>query len=175
VISHPALSYHQASARGASPVGQVVSLYDTILRDFVRALAALQARDVETRVLELNHALLVIAHLQSVLNHERGGEAAKQFDQLYAVTRGMIVEANIRATPESLEELINLYGVCGRPGIRQTSSWRRTNNRRTYQPRPTTRRQRMPPTPQIMTSKHHSSTGPHNAARPPRSLSLRQS
>jgi flagellar protein FliS len=108
--SHPALSYQLASARGASPIGQVVSLYDTILRDLVRALAALQAGDVETRVLELNHALLVIAHLQSVLNHERGAEAAKQFDRLYAMTRGMIVEANIRATPESLEELINLYG-----------------------------------------------------------------
>ena len=110
MISHPALSYQQASARGASPIGQVVSLYDTILRDLLRALAALQAGDVETRVLELNHALLVIAHLQSVLNHERGGKAAKQFDRLYAVTRGMIVEANIRATPESLEELINMYG-----------------------------------------------------------------
>jgi flagellar protein FliS len=114
MISHPALSYQLASARGASPVGQVVSLYDTILRDFVRALAALQAGDVETRVIELNHALLVIAHLQSVLNHERGAEAAQQFDRLYAMTRGMIVEANIRATPESLEELINLYG-----GLRQ--------------------------------------------------------
>jgi flagellar protein FliS len=110
MISYPALSYQLASARGASPIGQVVSLYDTILRDFVRALAALHGGDVETRVLELNHALLVIAHLQSVLNHERGGEPAKQFDRFYAVTRGMIVEANIRATPESLEELINLYG-----------------------------------------------------------------
>jgi flagellar protein FliS len=112
--SHPALSYQQASARGASPIGQVVSLYDTILRDFVRALAALQAGDVENRVLELNHALVVIAHLQNVLNHERGGEAAKQFEQFYEVTRGLIVKANIRATPESLEELINLYG-----GLRQ--------------------------------------------------------
>jgi flagellar protein FliS len=112
--SHPALSYQQASARGASPLGQVVSLYDTILRDFVRALAALQAGDVETRVFELNHAILVIAHLQSVLDHERGGEAAKQFEQFYNVTCGMIVDANIRATPQALEELIDLYG-----GLRQ--------------------------------------------------------
>ena len=112
--SHPALSYQQASARGASPIGQVLSLYDTILRDFVRALAALQAGDVETRVFELNHALTVIGHLQYVLDHERGGEAAKQFAQFYDVTRGMIVQANIRATPESLEELIDLYG-----GLRQ--------------------------------------------------------
>jgi flagellar protein FliS len=106
----PTLSYQQAAARGASPVGQVVALYDTILRDFLRALAALQADDVETRVFELNHALLVIGHLQSVLNFERGGDVAKQFARFYEVTRTMIVEANIRANPESLEELINLYG-----------------------------------------------------------------
>jgi flagellar protein FliS len=106
----PSLSYQQASARGATPIGQVIALYDTILRDFVRALAALQGGDVESRVLELNHSLLVIAHLQSVLDHERGGEAAKYFDRFYSITRGMIVEANIRGTPESLEELINLFG-----------------------------------------------------------------
>jgi flagellar protein FliS len=113
-VSDPTLSYRLASARGASPIGQIVSLYDTILRDFVRALAALQAGDVETRVFELNHALLVIAHLQSVLDHERGGEAAKQFDRLYSATRWKIVDANIQAKPKALEELINLYG-----GVRQ--------------------------------------------------------
>jgi len=110
----PTVSYQLASARGASPVGQVVALYDTVLRDLVRALAALQDGNIETRVFELNHALLVIAHLQNVLNHERGGEAAKHFEQFYSVTRGMIVDANIRATPEALEELIDLYG-----GLRQ--------------------------------------------------------
>lgn len=102
--SDPMFSYHQASAHGASPVGQIVALYDTILRDFVRALAALQAGDVETRVFELNHTLLVIAHLQNVLDFERGGDAAKQFEILYSVTRGMIVQANFQATPESIEE-----------------------------------------------------------------------
>jgi flagellar protein FliS len=114
MIGDPTLSYQQASARGASPIGQVVSLYDTILRDFIRALAAAQAGDVETRVFELNHALLVIAHLQSVLDHERGEEAAKHFERFYSVTRWKIVEANIQATPAALEELINLYG-----GVRQ--------------------------------------------------------
>ncbi|MBZ5659218.1 MAG: flagellar export chaperone FliS [Acidobacteriia bacterium] len=110
----PTLSYRQAAARGTSPVGQVVALYDTILRDLLRALAALQARDVETRVFELNHALLVIAHLQNVLDFERGGDAAKQLEQLYITTRGMIVQANIKATPEAIEEIVNLYG-----GLRQ--------------------------------------------------------
>jgi flagellar protein FliS len=112
--SDPTLSYQRASASGATPIGQIVSLYDTILRDFLRAIAAIHAGDVETRVLELNHALLVIAHLQNVLNFERGGEAAKQFERFYGLTRGLIVEANVQATPKSIEELIDLYG-----GLRQ--------------------------------------------------------
>jgi len=110
----PTLSYRQASARGASPVGQVVSLYDTILRDFVRTLAALQAEDVETRILETNHALLVIAHLQNVLDHDRGGEAAKILARFYDIARGKIIQANIQATPEAFEDLITLFG-----GIRE--------------------------------------------------------
>jgi flagellar protein FliS len=106
----PSLSYRQASALGASPVGLVVALYDTILRDFFRALAALQAGDVETRVQELNHALTVIAHLQNVLDFKRGGEAATQLERFYTVTRGLIVKANFLPTPAALEELIELYG-----------------------------------------------------------------
>lgn len=112
--NYPTFSYQQASAHGASPVGQIVLLFDTILRDFGRALAALEAGDVPTRVSELNHAVLVIGHLQSILNFERGEEAAKQFDRFYTITRAMILQANIRATPESIEELIDLYG-----GVRQ--------------------------------------------------------
>jgi flagellar protein FliS len=101
--------YQQLAARGASPVGLVVSLFDTILRDFRRAQAALAAGSVERRVFELNHALTVIAHLQSVLNHERGGDAAKHFDRFYDVTRAMILDANVRCTPGSLEKLIDMY------------------------------------------------------------------
>ena len=39
-----AFAYHQNTAIGASPVGQVVALYDTILRDLHRASAAVEGR-----------------------------------------------------------------------------------------------------------------------------------
>jgi flagellar protein FliS len=108
--NHPASSYQQASARGASPVGMVVSLYDTILRDLRRAQAAFTAGNIETRVFELNHALTVIAHLQSVLDRQRGGEAAQCFDHFYEITRGMILDTNVRPTPESFQNLLDMYG-----------------------------------------------------------------
>lgn len=105
----PALSYLQGAAQGSSPIGQVILLYDTILRDFARAMAALESGDIEGRVNQLNHALTVIGYLQSVLDHEQGGQAAKEFERFYNVTRELIVQANAKGTRQSLEELSALY------------------------------------------------------------------
>lgn len=104
-----AQNYQQENARGASAIGGVVALYDTILRDFRRASAAAAAGNIETRVFELNHALTVIGELNGVLDYQRGGEAAKRFHRFYEVTRGLILEANLRSSSESLENLIALY------------------------------------------------------------------
>jgi flagellar protein FliS len=87
-------------------------------------VAALQAGDVETRVQELNHALLVIAHLQNVLNFERGGEAAQQLERFYGVTRGLIVDANSQGTSKPIEELVELYG-----GLRE--AWHQADQKST--------------------------------------------
>jgi flagellar protein FliS len=101
--------YRQSSAQGANPVGLVVRLYDAIVEDLRRALEAVRVADIERRIQALNHALLVIAELESVLDHERGGEAARHLQGLYRVTRAMIVEENIRARPEGIKKLIALY------------------------------------------------------------------
>ena len=104
-----AAMYHQVSSHGRSPVGMIVALYDTILRDLRRALAALDAGNVEARVFELNHAIAVIGHLEETLDHERGGQAAKRFEQFYKVTRAMIVSANTQANRKPISELVELY------------------------------------------------------------------
>ena len=107
---NPAVSYKQTAVQGATPIGQIIALYDTILRDLGRALEAVTARAVENRIDALNHALSVIGYLESVLDFERGGEAAPRFQVFYRVTRALIVQANVQATPESIEKLIDLYG-----------------------------------------------------------------
>ena len=101
--------YRNTTAQSASAVGRIVALFDTVLRDFQRALAAVDGGAVETRVFELNHALTVIGELQGVLDFERGGAAAKQFEQFYNVTRGLIVSANVQVSRESILTLIELY------------------------------------------------------------------
>jgi flagellar protein FliS len=104
-----AAQYRQSSTQGRHPVGLVVKLYDAILEDFRRALAAVRSGNVEERVSALNHTLLIIAELESVLDHERGGEVAKHLKGFYRVTRAMIVEENLRARAEGIEKLISLY------------------------------------------------------------------
>jgi flagellar secretion chaperone FliS len=104
-----AAQYRQGSAQGAHPVGLVVRLYDAIVEDFRRAREGLRTGDVEGRTRALNHALLIIAELESVLDHERGGEVARHLKGFYRVTRAMIVEANVRASSEDLEGLVGLF------------------------------------------------------------------
>ena len=103
-------AYQQNSVQGASPVGLILALYDTVLRDFRRALEAMNRADIETRVHELNHALTVIAHLKSILDYERSAHAAKQLDNFYEVTRGMILSVNVDSSVATLQKLIEMYG-----------------------------------------------------------------
>lgn len=101
--------YSQSSTRGSHPVGLVVKMYEAILEDFRRAIKAAGAGDIQARTVSLNHALQIIAELQSVLDRERGGEVSQRLDGFYNVTRSLITEANIRSNPEQLQKLIELY------------------------------------------------------------------
>lgn len=101
--------YRQVSATGVNPAGMIVKLYDRILEDFRRADEAISASDVKGRVESLNHALLIIAELDSVLDFERGGIVAQHLHGFYSVTRGLIVEANARTSAQQIKRLVDLY------------------------------------------------------------------
>ena len=102
-------AYQQSSARGATSIGQVVALYDTILRDLYRAQAALESNRVETRIFELNHAIIVIGELQNVLDFENGGEAAVRLKSFYEVARTMVLEICVAPSEQGLKRLIGIF------------------------------------------------------------------
>ena len=104
-----AFAYQQSTAFAASSVGQVVALYDRILRDFRAAIAAIGSGEIEHRVNSLNHALTIIGELQGVLDHERGGEAARNLNSFYTVTRGMVLEAGVKCSVDRLQELVSMF------------------------------------------------------------------
>jgi flagellar protein FliS len=107
--SEIATLYRETSARGSHPMALIVKLYDAILEDLRRAMNAASAGNAQERTASLNHALLIIAELQSVLDHGDGREVATRLDGFYNVTRGLIIEANIRSNPDQIQKIIDLY------------------------------------------------------------------
>jgi flagellar secretion chaperone FliS len=97
------LSYRESEVRGASPMRLVVLLYEQALRDLRRALAALARGDVEARTREINHALLVIGHLQGSLDKRQGGGVADNLDKFYNQLRTGLVDAQCTQSPAALE------------------------------------------------------------------------
>ena len=102
----PKLSYRQAAVQGASPVRLVVLLYEQVLEDLRRALNAQLCGRIEERTRHLNHALLVIGHLESSLNQERGGQVAVNLSQFYRQVRAGLKEAQFRQSASAIETQI---------------------------------------------------------------------
>lgn len=84
----------------------VVLLYEQALEDMRRALAAQQTGDVEARTNAINHAVLVIGHLQTSLDKNRGGKVAANLDRFYNQVRAGLIEAQSHQSAPALERQI---------------------------------------------------------------------
>ena len=104
----PQSAYRESAARGATPVGQVVLLYEQMLKDLRRAVLAIEANQIEERTEAINHALLVVGHLQGSLNFELGGAVAPSLARFYNMMRHKLTEAQFETSKEILNEQIAL-------------------------------------------------------------------
>jgi flagellar secretion chaperone FliS len=102
------VTYLRAAVQNASPAGLVIILFDMLIGDLERVIAAIAARDVEKRSAELKHAFLVLQQLQGSLDMENGGEAAKNFSRFYASIRSKLLEAHLKISREIVRRQIEL-------------------------------------------------------------------
>src|SRR5271169_6196761 len=98
------LAYRKTAVEGASGFGLLVALYDTLAGNLRRAAAAERSNDLEQRTTELNHALLVIAHLEDWVRRGSSGELADYLLVLYRSLRCKIIEAQAKRSLEILEQ-----------------------------------------------------------------------
>ena len=98
--------YHENAARGATPIGLVVVLYDVVIEDMRRALDAMKRGEIEARSAAVHHAFLVLQQLQGTLDFERGGAPARQFEQFYNLTRAKLLEAQMRNSLELMQQQV---------------------------------------------------------------------
>jgi flagellar biosynthetic protein FliS len=99
-------SYREATVQGAKPVMLVVRLYEQIIEDLRQAEIAIGQNAIEQRTKRINHALLVVSHLQSPLDFANGGKVAKDLDHFYDTLRQNLVQLQFFPSKRGVTQLI---------------------------------------------------------------------
>lgn len=107
-LSETELSYRRSAIEGASPIGLIIALFDTLVGDLRRAAFALRKDDIETRCKELNHATLVLGQLNEWIDPENGGESAQTLSRFYAYLRAKMMEAAVSKSAKLLDTQIDM-------------------------------------------------------------------
>ena len=105
-MTNPRTAYREADVRGASAVRLVVLLYEQIIRDLTHAAQAFEQNEIELRTKYINHAILVIGHLQSPLDFANGGRVAEGLDQFYNVLRQNLVQVQFFPSQAGFRQLV---------------------------------------------------------------------
>ena len=101
-------AYREAATQQASGAGLVIMLYDALIGDLRRAVAALEAGDIESRCRHLKHGFLVLQQLDGLLDMERGGVAAKNLRRFYGHLRSQMLLAQFDRSAAIFERQITL-------------------------------------------------------------------
>ena len=103
------LAYRKTAVEGTSGFGLLIALYDTLAGNLSRAAEAQRKNDIQKRCQEINHALLVIAHLEDWVDREGGGELAQKLVRFYSGLRAkLLFEAQAKQSAEMLEQQMNV-------------------------------------------------------------------
>lgn len=105
-MTNPRTVYREDDVRGATAVRLVVLLYEQLVQDLRQALQAIEQNDIELRTKRINHAILVIGHLQSPLDFANGGKVAQDLDHFYNVLRQNLVQVQFHPSQAGLSQQI---------------------------------------------------------------------
>jgi flagellar protein FliS len=106
-LSKTELSYQKSAIEGASSIGLIIVLFDTLAGDLRRAAAAIRKSDIEKRCKELDHASLVLGQLESWVDMDKGGESAQVLSRFYAYLRATMMEASVTQSAALLDTQID--------------------------------------------------------------------
>ena len=113
MLPNPYQQYRATKVGTASPVDLVVMLYQGVVR-FTRAgIEATERGDVQASHKAFVRAQDIIAELIATLDHDRGGEVAKQLLALYDYAFRRLIEANCKKDVAPAREVIQIVRDLG--------------------------------------------------------------
>lgn len=101
-------TYGTQQVMTASPVKLVALLYDKAIVSLREAIRAIEAGDVQARWKANNRATEILTHLCTTLDHESGGDIARNLHQLYQFMLGRLFEVDMKSDAAAAREVIGL-------------------------------------------------------------------
>ncbi len=113
-----------SAIESANPHQLIQMLYQGALDSLQGALGHIERKDFEAKGKSIGKAMSIIGGLQSVLDHEKGGEIAKNLDSLYDYISVRLYEASLDNDRAKVNEVIGLLKEikAGWDGIAQEAS-----------------------------------------------------
>lgn len=88
--------YREMEIRTASPLTLVVRFYDESIRMCRSAIEHQQSGNAVGRGEAVSRALALVGELRSALDHDAGGEIARNLDSLYGYVSECLVESSLQ-------------------------------------------------------------------------------
>ncbi|MGH9467392.1 MAG: flagellar export chaperone FliS [Terriglobales bacterium] len=107
---NPVATYQRRAVEGATPIGLMVLLYQAMVVQLRKAIAAMEteghvAKQIEARTHALHRVLGITGELKSLLR-EDGGELARHLAAFYTLCQQQVLQAVAQRDPEPLRALL---------------------------------------------------------------------
>lgn len=114
--------YQTQQIMTASPARLVAMLFEKAISCLNEAIRAIEAGDIQARWKANSRAMEIINHLLTTLDMEKGGDIAKNLDQIYRFMLARLPEVDMNNNPAPAREVIGLLEPMRR-------SWQTVANR----------------------------------------------
>jgi len=94
-----------SSVHDASPYKLIALLFDACLENLAVVKGGMQRKDIKQKADALKKAVNIIVQLQTALDFDKGGQVARQLDDLYTFCTNHLALANVLNDIEKIDEV----------------------------------------------------------------------
>ena len=103
--------YKKTAVESANKEKILLMLYEGAMKFIKQAMEAMDNKDIAKRGEYIGRAYDIVMELMSSLNHEVGGEMAKNLEQLYIYCLEELTRANLSADKKNLENCLKVLNI----------------------------------------------------------------
>jgi flagellar protein FliS len=100
--------YKTQSVQSASKEKILLMLYEGCIRFMKQAHMAIERKDIAERGMNIGRAFDIVNELNNTLNHDAGGEIAKNLEQLYMFISDQLTKCNATGQAKPLEDALRV-------------------------------------------------------------------